>query len=359
MIKLLFIFGSFLMNPKDSVGVETIDGKLFVIHRVDDKETLFGISKRYRADIDDILKYNQTVADGLEVGQIIKVPYTKPVNRPADGIVHKVEPKETMFSISKKYNVSVDDLRKWNNLADNSISVGQELIINRKPAALYPSVNKTVPEMASKQGTHTVAASETLYSIARQYKVTVDQLVKWNNLASTEVKPGQTLFLAQPEYSKADKITPKQTVIEQKREPVTQSNTKIDQPKKDVEPKKEAEQPKVVKADPPKTEPTQTQTIKISESVRNGNEMIESGIAELIVDTEGNRKYLALHRTAPVGTILKVRNEMNNREVFVRVMGKLPDTAFTDKVIIRVSKSAYDRLGAIDQRFRVEVTYYK
>jgi hypothetical protein len=40
-------------------------------------------------------------------------------------------------------------------------------------------------------------------------------------------------------------------------------------------------------------------------------------------------------------------------------MGKLPDTALTDKVIIRISKSAYDRLGAIDQRFRVEVTYYK
>lgn len=69
--------------------------------------------------------------------------------------------------------------------------------------------------------------------------------------------------------------------------------------------------------------------------------------------------YLALHRTAPMGTILKVRNEMNNREVFVRVQGKLPDTALTDKVIIRISRSAYDRLGAIDPRFRVEVTYYK
>jgi hypothetical protein len=50
---------------------------------------------------------------------------------------------------------------------------------------------------------------------------------------------------------------------------------------------------------------------------------------------------------------------MNNREVFVRVMGKLQDTALTDKIIIRISKSAYDRLGAIDPRFRVEVTYSK
>jgi hypothetical protein len=50
---------------------------------------------------------------------------------------------------------------------------------------------------------------------------------------------------------------------------------------------------------------------------------------------------------------------MNNREVFVRVMGKLPDAAKADKVVIRISRSAYDRLGAIDPKFRVQVTYYK
>jgi hypothetical protein len=107
-----------------------------------------------------------------------------------------------------------------------------------------------------------------------------------------------------------------------------------------------------------KTEPKE-QTIRISEAVTNADEITQTGLAELIEGTEGNRKYLALHRTAPVGTILKIKNEMNNREVFVRVMGKLPETPMTDKVLIKVSKSAYDRLGAIDQRFRVEVTYYK
>jgi hypothetical protein len=122
------------------------------------------------------------------------------------------------------------------------------------------------------------------------------------------------------------------------------------------ETKTEVKNPEPVR---PATPAPATPTIRISESIKNGSETVQSGLAELIEGTEGNRKYLALHRTAPVGTILKVRNEMNNREVFVRVMGKLPDTALTDKLIIRISKSAYDRLGAIDQRFRVEVTYYK
>ena len=99
--------------------------------------------------------------------------------------------------------------------------------------------------------------------------------------------------------------------------------------------------------------------MRSSESVKNSDEVLQTGLAELIEGTSGNRKYLALHRNAPVGTIMKVRNEMNNREVFVRVMGKLPETALNDKLVIKISKSAYDRLGAIDPRFRVEVTYYK
>ena len=79
----------------------------------------------------------------------------------------------------------------------------------------------------------------------------------------------------------------------------------------------------------------------------------------MIEGTDGNRKYLALHRTAKAGAIIKVRNELNNREVFVRVVGPLPDTGVNDKIVIKISKSAYDRLGAIDPKFRVEITYYK
>jgi len=100
-------------------------------------------------------------------------------------------------------------------------------------------------------------------------------------------------------------------------------------------------------------------TIRISESVTGSDEVKEGGLAELIEGTDGNRKYLALHRTAKVGTILKVRNELNNREVFVRVAGPLPSIGANTNVVLKISKSAYDRLGAIDSRFRVEVTYYK
>jgi LysM repeat protein len=353
MIKLLIIGGLswFSPIPKDSIGTETINGKVFVIHKVDEKETLFAISRRYRASVDDILKYNEGASDGLDIGEILKVPYTaKAVNRTGEGLVHQVQAKETMFSISKKYGVTIDEIKQWNNLRDNSLSVGQDLVIKKK-ASSGSALTATKPNNpVSVKGAHTVAAQETMYSISRQYGVTVQQLKEWNNLDDSGLQIGQSLVVVAPEQSspvvkKTDSVKTTAPV-----QPVVTSTPTPVETKKDPQP---------VKTETKTQTTTPPSTIRISESIKNGSESVESGIAELIEGTEGNRKYLALHRTAPIGTILKIRNEMNNREVFVRVMGKLPDTALTDKLIIRISKSAYDRLGAIDQRFRVEVTYYK
>jgi len=338
MINELIIAGVSFFHPhmvQDSTGTEIINGKVFVIHQVGEKETLYGISRRYGTTVDAILQYNPTADAGLEIGQILKVPYVpkQPRKSPEGGTIHVVAAKETMFSISQAYDVSIDEIKKWNNLADNSLSIGQELVI--KKGSSHGVATQTT---TASKGLHIVAAKETMFSIAKQYNVTVQQVKDWNKLEGYEISIGQELRIAPPQNETAKTVTQVATpavvvAADQKKEVVTQTA-------------------------PPKPE-VKEQTIRISESVKNTDEISQSGLAELIEGTEGNRKYLALHRTAPVGTILKVRNEMNNREVFVRVMGKLPDTALTDKLVIKISKSAYERLGAIDQRFRVEVTYYK
>ena len=358
MIKLLLLI-SLSVNtelPQDSIGVETINGQTFVIHRVEEKETLFGISRRYRSTVDAIIQHNAGAKSGLEIGQILKVPYTRPQTPVRSGTVHRVAPKETLYSISRTYQVSPDDIKKWNNLSDNALAVGQELIIRKGPAPQRPQpILHETPKQLSRKGVHTVEQGQTLFSIARQYEISLDELKKWNQLAGNELKTGQVLYVSQPEISSA---TPKVSeapvpAVVQREKPQVVNST----PGPAAPPAKNNT--------PIRTTPTTTasgqsaESIRISESLKSGDEIIEAGVAELIEGTDGNRKYLALHRTAPLGTILKVRNEMNNREVFVRVMGKLPDTAMTEKLIIKVSKSAYDRLGAIDPRFRVEVTYYK
>jgi LysM repeat protein len=383
MINVLIFAGALFFQPhaQDSLGIETVNGKVFVVHQVGEKETLYGISRRYGATVSEVIQYNPAAGSGLSIGQILKVPYAKKTSTgttsttaskttPAaaaagGGIIHVVATKETMYSISRAYNVTEYEIKQWNNLTDNAISVGQELVIKKRNTVNQATTTTATTPVstgatnAPAAGTHVVEAKETLYSIANKYNITTVQLKEWNNLAGNEISIGQALVVRQPgntvNMPKKDTATTTQQTVITKSPPVTTSQSAGNVP---VNTQPASTTP--AKTNPPATTKTQQpSTIVISESTKNGDEILQSGIAELIEGTDGNRKYLALHRTAPVGTILKVKNELNNREVFVRVMGKLQDTAGTDKVIIRVSKSAYDRLGAIDQRFRVEVTYYK
>ncbi len=331
MIKIILLTVISWSEPEfrsDSLRLETIEGKQFIIHQVNEKETLYAISKRYGVSIMNILEFNKTADGGLEVGQILKVPYTpKSRVQSANGIVHKVAAKETLFSISKLYDVPVEDIKSGNNLKDNSLALGQELIIRKgtqpNPIAVKPA------GMQSVKSTHTVAAKETLFSISKQYGITVQQLKDWNGITSNELKIDQVLLVTQPMYKtetfKPEVILPAQSVNET---------------------------PKANNGEPKET------TIKISENVAGSDEVKERGVAELIEGTDGNRKYLALYNAAKVGTIMKVRNEANNREVFVRVMGTLP-AGYDSKTVIKISKSALDRLGATESKFNVEVTFYK
>lgn len=326
MIKVVFL-AAHLWFPNSSVSIadslrrETIEGKEFIIHQVDEQETLYGISRRYGVTVAQVLEFNREADAGLDVGQILKVPYVPyvPSTKQSSG-VHIVGAGETLFSISRLYNISVDELKSINNLKENSISVGQQLNVSRGAMV----VTRPQSNAITMVGYHQVEAKQTLFSISREYGVTVQQLKEWNNLTSSELNIGQLLRVADPVQQ-----TP---IVETRETPI------------------------VTKETPPTI---QESTVKISENIAGTDEVRESGLAELIEGTEGNRKYLALHRTAKVGTILKVRNELNNREVFVRVVGPIPSTGVNTGILIKISKSAFDRLGAIDAKFRAEVTYYK
>lgn len=304
--------------PLDSLRLETINGKQYIIHHVDAKETLFSISRRYGVPVADLAQENPGAGSGLSIGQILRVPYiprTKP--RTENGrIVHKVAPKETLFSISKQYGVTLDDLKKWNNLTDNGLNIGQELVIKKstQPEVVKTEAKYKLPGSKTLRGVHTVTASETLFSISKMYGATVAQLKEWNNLTTNELKPGQVIYVLPP-------VSTKETPV----------STETGQTKPVAE-------------------------IKISESIIGSDEIHEKGMATLLDGTDGNRKYLAQHKSAKTGSIIKVRNEANKQEVFVRVVGQLNTT---DETLVKISRSAFDRLGSVDQRFAVEVIRFK
>ncbi len=87
-------------------------------------------------------------------------------------------------------------------------------------------------------------------------------------------------------------------------------------------------------------------------------EVNETGVASWIED-EGisSGKYYALHPSAPIGTIIKVINRMNERFVYVKVVGKLPATGDNEGLMIKISKSGADKLGVMDARFQAQLIY--
>jgi LysM repeat protein len=98
---------------------------------------------------------------------------------------HTVQPGETLFSIARDFNLTVGDLRRWNDLDSDNLSAGQTLRI--------------APPRQQNQITHEVQPGETLFAISRKYRVTIAEIQQWNNLQSTNLELGRELTIFLPE----------------------------------------------------------------------------------------------------------------------------------------------------------------
>ncbi|WP_239021047.1 LysM peptidoglycan-binding domain-containing protein [Pontibacter arcticus] len=272
-------------------------------------------------------------------------------------VQHKVEPKETLYALSRKYNVPVAKIVESNPSVQNSINVGQIVLIPRKTpaaspattAAKTPAANTTVATASNRTFTvndngdklHTVAAKQTLFSLSKMYNVSVDDIKRWNNITDNSINVGASIIVGKG----ASKPTKNPVYVPESDEEMTKPKT--------VEPLATP-----VKSEPARTEPaaTTSERVENSEADESGvKKTIETGMAESIDPKADSNKYLALHRTAPVGTIMQVKNLNNGQVVYVRVIGKLQDS--NNDLIVRVSKKAYQKLNASDARFKVEVSY--
>lgn len=356
LLSFIFLCGWAFAVPIDSLRSENIDGQLFVIHKVDPKETLFGLSRRYNVEVDEIKKYNPSLLKGLKMGDILKIPVLPATQ--SNEAVHVVQPGETLFSISKEYNVSLNDLRDYNRLKSNEISIGQELYL---PEAKATNSSGTRMDNPEKYLWHVVQKGETLYGLSVVYGTELEQLKKWNQLLDNVISIGDSIIVGEkkqnqinsytsvtlkPDIQKEEEVAHKENNVEEgyEEKPVKKETSNQEKNKDTVYASRKNDDVEVTK--------------EVVVNAANFEEIVETGLAELIQDSGNSKKYLALHRTAKIGTIIRVHNEMNGQEVFVRVIGQLPDTGVNDKVLIKISKAAYDRLAAIDKKFRVRISYF-
>lgn len=167
----------------------------YIFHIVKKGQTLYGISRIYQVEVDELKKANPGWAKGLKAGQYLRIPMKDPVLREEDQVfdeeaaagVHTVKAGETLYSISRLYHVSISALKAINKGAATELKVGQQIMIP----------DKKLPQEETKEQAryfeHTVAGKETLYSIARRYRTSIDSLKSFNPGLTEYIHPGEVI----------------------------------------------------------------------------------------------------------------------------------------------------------------------
>ncbi|HEY6144368.1 MAG TPA: LysM peptidoglycan-binding domain-containing protein, partial [Flavobacterium sp.] len=192
-----------------------------ISHIVAPKETLYGLATKYKVKVEAIQAANATaLANGLQIGEELFIPEPAIQKTETVGIksTHVVQAKESLFSIARQYNVSVEDLDKANSdLLKDGLRIGQEIKIPNKKKTLDGRVRVINAETVF----YVVKPKETKYSIAKQFGITVAQLESQNPEIVNGLVEGNKLAINVKEVKPANEseelmiaLAEKQVVVE-------------------------------------------------------------------------------------------------------------------------------------------------
>ena len=158
----------------------------YTVYTISKGDSLYSIAQKYNTTVDALVKYNNLSSTNLKVGEQLLIPTSESKLN-----TYTVKSGDSLYSIAKKYGITVDELKKANGLTSNNLSLNQKLVI---------------PETKGEIG-YVVKAGDSLYSIAQKYNITVDELKKANGLTTNTLTIGQELTI--PETSKTTTYTVK------------------------------------------------------------------------------------------------------------------------------------------------------
>lgn len=193
--------GEALNNSVSAISMMNGDN---ITHTILHGETVYSIAIAYGTTTEDIYKLNPDARKGIKVGGTLQIPIAG--NKATTNKIHKVEAKQTLYGISQQYGISVDDIIQANpGLTSETFQVGRDINI-----PVYSMRGNTPPSLNAGVVEHKVNKGETLYSISKQYDVSIDALYKNNSELEKEgLKVGRTILVpsktnsyhaAQPQY---------------------------------------------------------------------------------------------------------------------------------------------------------------
>ena len=152
------------------------------IYIVKKGDSLYSIANKYNTTVDELKRINNLTSNILSIGQVLKLPSDKAnnVENEENTISYTVQKGDSLYSIARKYDTTIDRIKDLNNLTTNLLSIGQVLLI---------------PTDTNLETTYTVQKGDSLYSIAKKYNTTVDRLKQLNNLTSNLLSIGQILIV--------------------------------------------------------------------------------------------------------------------------------------------------------------------
>lgn len=320
LISLLITTG--LAAQTSDLTIHSENGKLYLNHTVEAKENWYSIGRLYNISPREIAPLNGlTLNSGLEIGQQLKIPLTKtnfaqlgvaPADEVFVPLYHTVEQKEGLFRIGQHFNkVPAANLKKWNNLSAESISVGQQLVVG------FLKVKKNQSALAANG----------IRRIGDPIK-TAPPLVK-----TEATEPPATTEPSKPAAVSASTAPPQQNAAD--------INT--------------------AKASPEGS--GFFKNLYKQQALSNSAFRSEMGSASIFKSTSGwqDAKYYVLMNNISPGTIVRITNPVNSRIIFAKVLGELPPGKENDGLLIRISNAAAAELkiNEKDSKFPTEVSYAK
>ena len=175
-------------NKEDAMSLPN-----YINYTVQKGDNLYSIANKYNITPEIIIKDNSLKSNNLSIGQNLKIRITKdsveieecfgedynpPTNEETK--LYTVQKGDSLYSIAQKYNTKVDDIKRINNLSNINLSIGQIL---------------KIPKNISSNTTYIVKKGDSLYSIAKKYNTTVDNIKRKNNLSNNLLSVGQKIII--------------------------------------------------------------------------------------------------------------------------------------------------------------------